>query len=469
VTECGARAHLVESVSAIQEVAPSRRHGTAVVDLGGALPPDDVGLEAIRLFKQYGYKIIAHARGSRSWPIGKKCKVLLAGAASLLDYDDPKFTQELRRLLADLLRAETEEEQGAEELKRLMHELGIVGTSSVMIELFHQVRRFGPLSDLPVLITGETGTGKELLAVAVQRLDPKRREGPFVPLNCGALNRSLAESELFGYQRGAFTGADRNRKGLIRAAHGGVLFLDEIGELDGSLQPVLLRVLQESRVRSIGEDHEIQVNVRVIAATNRNLENAVQHDTFRADLFHRLNVLRLHVPRLRERAADIGPLIEHFLGKYGATLPFRCTAVAADFVEALTQVDLPGNVRQLGNIVWRALINKSDQGVLCLGDLPAEIWKELSDPRTEASADSAPSPKSPESLAKLPDPQIFTSLTGMLQNQHWSLAQCLQYCERVLLQAALHQTRGNQSRAAQVLGITPRSVYNKVHKHQLWV
>ena len=197
-----------------------------------------------------------------------------------------------------------------------MKRLGSVGESQAMMAVFHTVLRVSPLSDMPVLITGETGTGKELLAHAIHQLDPKRCHGPFIALNCSALSPGLAESELFGHRRGAFTGADRERKGLIRAAEGGVLFLDEIGELDDALQAKLLRVLQENRVLGIGDDQEVAVNVRIIAATNRNLDAMVQQRTFRADLFHRLNVLAIHIPPLRERPADLKPLIEHFLEKH---------------------------------------------------------------------------------------------------------------------------------------------------------
>ena len=174
-----------------------------------------------------------------------------------------------------------------------------------MTDVFRSIIRFSTLSDLPVLIVGETGTGKEGLARALHRLDPKRKEGPFVAVNCGAIAAPLAESEFFGHRRGAFTGADRDRKGLVRSAEGGVLFLDEIGELDAALQAKLLRVLQESRVLGVGEDRDIQVNVRVVAATNRDLDQMGQQSRFRADLFHRLNVLSIRVPPLSERADDL--------------------------------------------------------------------------------------------------------------------------------------------------------------------
>ena len=196
-------------------------------------------------------------------------------------------------------------------------------------------------------------------------------------MNCGAISSGLAESELFGHRRGAFTGADRDRKGLIRAAEGGVVFLDEIGELDDTLQVKLLRVLQERRVLGVGEDQEVPVSVRVIAATNRNLSTAVQHGKFRADLFHRLNVLSIHIPSLRERRADVRPLIEHLLEKNQSLQTAGSVSAGPDFIEALTRIDLPGNVRQLENLVRRALVNKVTSTPLTLTDLPAEVWQQL--------------------------------------------------------------------------------------------
>src|SRR5262249_49739435 len=244
-----------------------------------------------------------------------------------------------------------------------------------MMAVFHTVLRISPLSDLPVLITGETGTGKGLLAHAIHQLDRKRCQGPFIALNCSALSPGLAESELFGHRRGAFTGADRDRKGLFRAAEGGVLFLDEIGELDEAVQAKLLRVLQAHRVLGIGDDHEVAVNVRIIAATHRNLEAMVQQGTFRADLWHRLHVLAIHIPPLRERPADLKPLLEHFLEKYQGLRPAGPLSAAPEFLEALTQLPLPGNAREVENLVQWVLVHKDDAAPLTLRDLPVDIWQ----------------------------------------------------------------------------------------------
>jgi transcriptional regulator with GAF, ATPase, and Fis domain len=352
-----------------------------------------------------------------------------------------------------------------------MKRLGIVGESEAMLAMFKKVLRAGALSDLPTLITGETGTGKELLAYAIHQLDPKRREGPFVAVNCGAISPGLAESELFGHRKGAFTGADRDRKGLIRSAHGGVLFLDEIGELSGDLQAKLLRVLQDNRILGVGDDQEVSIDFRVIAATNRDLERMVDQKEFRADLFHRLNVLTIHVCPLRERTADLRPLIKHFLAKYRSLMPSGTLPVNQDFVDALAQLELPGNVRQLENLVRRAVVDKMDDTPLGLSDLPIEIWQQLSTQEKGRQVQPAlyPHDKEVASAGVQTLPMEFCSnFLQVLDLEGWNLAHALEYCERLLLEAALHQEHGNQSRAARLLGITPRSVYNKLLKHHMF-
>jgi transcriptional regulator with PAS, ATPase and Fis domain len=317
---------------------------------------------------------------------------------------------------------------------------------------------------LHTLVTGETGTGKELLAQAIHRFDPKRRHGPFVALNCGAISPGLAESELFGHRRGAFTSADRDRKGLIRAAHDGVLFLDEIGELDLALQTKLLRFLQEGRVLGVGDDREVPVSIRVIAATNRNLEEMVRERTFRSDLFHRLNVLSIHVPPLRERPADIAALVGHFLRKYGNLRGDPPPSVSDEFVAALAEDELPGNARQVENLVRRAIVHKDDEGPLALVDLPREIWERASQRGADA-ADVARHAHSPPREVEAGDATAY--LSRVLALNGWNLSRALASCERSLVEVALEAAHGNQSQTARLLGITPRSVYNKIRKHQL--
>jgi transcriptional regulator with GAF, ATPase, and Fis domain len=470
VSECGARAHWVENFSAIQDTEVSLACSIALVAVGARPSPNDLGLEVIRTLKQKGFKIICYEDGAHAWPLGIQCHPLLAGSLRLLDSANADFAAELSRLLAQLLRAEMARRADEEWIRITMRNLGIIGESAAMISIFRWIERVSALSDLPLLITGETGTGKQVLAHAIHRLDPKRRHGPFVAVNCAAISPSLAESELFGHRRGAFTGADRERQGLIRAAQGGILFLDEIGELDDDLQTKLLRVLQENRVLGVGEDQEVAVDVRVIAATNRELDKMVADKKFRADLFHRLNVLSIHIPPLRERPADVGPLIEHFLKSCRSLNPAASLSVASGFVTALTKIELPGNVRQLENLVRQALVNKYDDSPLNLSDLPIEVWRQLSEQRESSAPRTQPMGEPKESsdhASETPLAATPSDLTKLLHVNSWNLSRSLQYCEKLFLEAALHRAQGNQSQTARLLGITPRSVYNMVRKYHL--
>jgi len=438
-----------------------------VVALGPCPSPGDLDLEAIRSLKRKGFRVICYEDRAPSWPLSVRCQLLVAGSSWLLDSAQVAFAQELGGLLTQLLQAHTRRREEEERVKGVIKQLGGVGESQAILAVFQTVCRVSLLSDLPILITGETGTGKELLARGIHQLDLKRRQGPFVGLNCAAISPGLAESELFGHRRGAFTGADRDRKGLIRAAEGGVLFLDEIGELDEALQAKLLRVLQENRVLGVGEDREVAFNVRIVAATHRNLEVMVQQGAFRADLFHRLNILTIHIPPLRERPADIKALIEHFLAKNRSLKPAGPLSADADFIAALTQVELPGNARQLENLVRWVLVHKDDDTALSLRDLPLDIWQQLSEQGKDSQDQSQPASDGKDILPPISDtPQqpLASSIVGLLDLNGWNLSQSLQHCERLLLEAALHRAHGNQSRAAELLGITPRSVYNKLHK-----
>ncbi|HEX8774559.1 MAG TPA: sigma-54 dependent transcriptional regulator [Pyrinomonadaceae bacterium] len=466
IEECGARACIIEDLNALEKVKLSAACNIALVALGHVPSPEITSLRVIRSLKQKGFSVISHEEEAESWPLSLRCRPLLAGSAWLLDSARPDFAEKMSEQLSQVLHAAAAKRSDEEKTRILMEQSGIVGESQAMIELFRWVIRLSALSDLSILITGETGTGKELLARAVHQLDPKRREGPMVVLNCGAISPWLAESEFFGHRRGAFTGAGRDRKGLIRAAEGGVLFLDEIGELDLSLQTKFLRVLQEDRVLGVGEDREVAVNVRIIAATNRNLAEMVRQGTFRADLFHRLNALSAHIPPLRERLADLRPLIHHFAKKYRPGQAGETCAVGLDFLEALARIKLPGNARQLENIVRNSLVNKADDSPLVLSDLPPEVWQELSEQDGEDTTES-PSAKANAHKPAISQLDVHSYLSKLLDINGWNLSRSLEHYERLLIESALRLTHGNQSKTARLLGITPRSVYNKVRKHQL--
>jgi len=236
------------------------------------------------------------------------------------------------------------------------------------------------------------------------------------------------------------------------------------------LQAKLLRVLQEHRILGVGKDREVTVDVRIIAATHRNLEAMVHHGTFRADLFHRLHTLVIHIPPLRERPADLKPLIEHFLVKYQSLKPAGPLCVDPEVIAALSQVALPGNARQVENLVRWALINKDDGTVLTLRDLPLHICQEVAEQGTARGGQAEPAGEAKDRLPASPDtaPQpLPAAIMSLLDRTSWNLAQALQHCERLVLEAALPRAHGNQSRTAQLLGITPRSVYTKLHKHHM--
>lgn len=468
VSECGARPRWLSDEALCAEAEANRR-GVLLVALEEQSASGASELRSVESLKGRGFKIICYGEGVSAWPVGKKCSALLAGALALLDTKGQDFAEELKATLERLLRAEADKAIEEEAVKREMRRLGVVGESQQMLAVFRWVLRASLLSDLPTLITGETGTGKELLVNAIFHLDEKRSRGPFVAVNCSAISPGLAESELFGHRRGAFTGAERDRRGLIRAADGGILFLDEIGDLDDALQAKLLRVLQEKRVLGVGDERETPVNVRVIAATNRNLEELVRQGRFRADLFHRLNTLSINLPPLRQRPGDLRPLILHFLEKYNALSGSRTLGVTAEFVEAMEEVELPGNARQLENLVRRALVNKDSDAPLNLSDLPHEVWCELSEQRRTVAPVSFAHEGTGEAAsgAQSPAPAINSYMMDVLNLYGWNLSDSLAHCEKLLIESALQYTNGNQSQTARLLGITPRSVYNKVRKHHL--
>ncbi len=232
---------------------------------------------------------------------------------------------------------------------------GILGSSRALVEALERAARVIPHHQVTVLVTGETGTGKELLARAIHYNGP-RREGPFVDINCAALPDQLLESELFGHEKGAFTDATSAKPGLFEMAHGGTVFLDEIGNLALPLQTKLLRALQEHTIRRVGGTRNIAIDVRVIAATHIQLESAVRHGTFREDLFYRLNVVPVALPPLRQRRADISPLARHFLARFSAEYGMDRPVLTASAERALMEHDWPGNIRQLRNVVERAVL-----------------------------------------------------------------------------------------------------------------
>src|SRR5271165_644237 len=273
---------------------------------------------------------------------------------------DHNYVDQLRRAVAEVSESfKWKKEAGylRRELRRLTGLDNIIGQSSKMKAIFDLIQTVAPQNSR-VLITGESGTGKELVARAIHE-NSARSQTPFITINCGAFPETLLESELFGYVKGAFTGANENRRGLFQAAHGGTLFMDEIGNMNQAMQVKLYRVLQEGKVRPLGSTEEIDVDVRVIAATNKDLEKAITAGEFREDLFYRLSVIPLHVPALRERREDIPLLARHFLESFRKSMEKPIEAISPQAMSRLETYDWPGNVRELENTIERAVALES--------------------------------------------------------------------------------------------------------------
>ena len=310
----------------------------------------------------------------------------------------------------------------------------LVGTSPRMLEIYKMIGMISS-TDSTVLITGESGTGKELVARAIHDAGP-RREGPFVSVNCGAFPETLLESELFGYKKGAFTGAVSDKTGLFEAATDGTLFLDEAGETPPAMQVKLMRALQEKKIRRVGSTREVAVDVRVIAATNRVLEEEIKSGNFREDLYYRLAVIPMRIPALRERKADIVPLVHHFVQKYNQRLSRQIRGSTEEALACLERYSWPGNVRELENVIERAMTLES-------GDF--------------IEKDRLPEPVR---LGQTPEgpggPIIFDG------TQELDLADHLKEVERQIITGALEASGGNQTRAAKMLKLSYRSLRHRM-------
>lgn len=312
---------------------------------------------------------------------------------------------------------------------------GIIGQSPAMVQLFHQIRQIAS-ADGPVLVQGESGTGKELVARALHD-QSNRKDGPYMVVNCGGIPSELMESEFFGHAAGAFTGARTQRAGLFQQADGGTLLLDELGEMPLTLQAKLLRVLQDGKVRPVGSDHEIQLDVRIIAATNCNLTEAVAEGSFREDLFYRLETFALQVPPLRARADDLQRLIGFFLTRFNARQQRNIKGFSDEALAALQRYSFPGNVRELQNAVERAA-TFCDSPLIALHHLPQRIL-EHPDPELELDfIEQKPVNDTQDDADTLPS---------------------LETVQRQYIHRVLTATGNNKRRAADILGITRRTLY----------
>lgn len=311
---------------------------------------------------------------------------------------------------------------------RVIDNKQIVFNSEVMLNLLKMVDRVAP-SQAAVLIQGSSGTGKELIAHAIHERS-NRKDRPFVAINCGALRETLLESELFGHEKGAFTGAYTRKIGLAEMANGGTLFLDEIGELNPGIQSKLLRFIQEGEFYRVGGKEPIKVDIRLISATNRELDEEVVNGNFREDLYHRINTIILKAPLLRKRKEDIPILIEHFLSSGTQSYLNRGRAISAEALEIMCNYDWPGNVRELQNVCERLQILAEGHTIMP-GDLPEHI-------------------RNPEQRALLEEYDVSLTLYEL---------------ERRYILKALKYFEGNKTQAANALGITIKTLYNKLHEY----
>ncbi len=339
------------------------------------------------------------------------------------------------RKALDKKRLERENSRLKKELETKYGFGNIIGRSPAIVKIFELIKRVSELK-VNVLITGESGTGKELVARAIH-YSGTRHEGPFVPVNCGAIPETLMESELFGYRRGAFTGAVRDKRGLFEEASGGTIFLDEIADLPVHLQVKLLRVIEEKIIRPLGSTDTTPIDVRVIAATNKKLEEEVSKGKFREDLFYRLNVIKMILPPLRERKEDISPLAIHFIGKYAREMEKDIRGISPKALEILENYHYPGNVRELENIIAR-----------CVALEPFNVIRQETLPQLVSGKDYLDLETS------------FSSNAG--------LDTLLGNVEKKMIEKALRSTGGNKTEAAKLLGITLRSLRYRLAKHGLY-
>jgi DNA-binding NtrC family response regulator len=382
-------------------------------------------LNAVRTRRSEAPVIVITAFGS----VEQAVEMVKAGAFQYLT--KPFDTDDLLRAVADALEKSAPQREQAR-LRREMPETSarIIGASRPMQELFGLIAR-AARSSSTVLITGESGTGKELVARAIH--ETSERKGSFVPVNCAAIPAELMEAELFGHTGQAFTGARQARAGLFESADDGTLFLDEIGEMPTALQPKLLRVLQEGTVRRVGADLEREINVRVIAATNRDLEREVSEGRFRQDLYWRLNVIHLSIPPLRERPFDIPLLVEHFINKIAEKSGRPPLHVPPETLAMLTAYSWPGNARELENVIERACALTAGPS-LTPDDLPERVRS--------------------------------NGQTGALIARAKERRMTLRELERDYIVEALGMTGGNKSRAAEILGIDRRTLHRKLDEYR---
>lgn len=437
----GHHVETVQNVAAARHKLESMIYDVIVSDIN---MPQASGLELLQYVRETHpdtFVILLTGYGSLETAI----QALKLGAYDYIIKNPTQYLDELKLSIDRALetsRIKQENVSLRRELKKQRGIDGILGQSPPMKAIFELVQSVAPTQST-VLILGESGTGKELIASAIHRASP-RSEQPFVSINCSAFQETLLESELFGYMKGAFTGAAANKKGLFEYASGGTLFLDEIGEMNLPMQVKLLRALQERKIRPVGGNEEIDVDVRVIAATNRDLQQMVQEKQFREDLFYRISVIPMELPPLRKRASDIPLLAFHFLEKFNRAIGKNIHGISPEAMRLLENHYWPGNVRELQNVIERAVaLEKSDE--IRPESLPARVITG-SDPKI------IPPRTGPEAWLQLPE-------EGLDLEKH------IQQIEQTLIEAALARADGVRTRAAHLLKMSYRSFRHYAKKH----
>ncbi|MDQ3036378.1 MAG: sigma-54 dependent transcriptional regulator [Myxococcota bacterium] len=428
----------LEAASAEEAIAMVAEHDVDLAVLDVRLPGMS-GLDAIaelRTTRDSLPIIVMSGHGS----IADAVQAVQRGAADFLE--KPLDRERVLVSVRNALRTSRLEREVKELRQSVWERYEMIGESAVMRRLFAELEKVAPTRGR-VLITGESGTGKELIARAVHRLSP-RCDAPFVKVNCAAIPAELIESELFGYERGAFTGAQGRKKGLFELAHGGTLFLDEIGDMSPAAQAKVLRALQNGEITRVGGESAIAVDVRVLAATNKDLDEAVKSGAFREDLYFRLAVVPMRSPSLRERAEDIPKLAEAFLADFCRENGIRPKPVDPGVLDALSQRPWPGNVRELRNVVERMAILSGER--ITLGDLP-----DL--PRSRAPSSSPPPASSHPAMQRI---------SATSPDARESLREHRDRAEREYIVATLDGCDWNISRAATLLGVERTNLHKKM-------
>ena len=438
LVEDGYRPHSTESPEKAVEQVSEEEIDLVLLDLNLG---DKSGLDVLREMREIDpdlLVIIITGYGT----VESAVEALKMGA---YDYIKKPFKADAIRLIVKLaletqsLRREVRQLRRETQDKTILGDTAMVGSSPSLLQVYRQTREVAKHETATVLITGESGTGKELVARAVHNMSP-RKDKPFVEINCGSLPFNLLESELFGHERGAFTDAKNKKIGLFEEANGGTIFLDEIGEMDMNLQVKLLRVLEDRKIRRLGGTRNIDIDVRVIAATNREMKDAIDDKMFREDLYYRLNVFPIQIPPLRDRREDIPPLLDYFLKRFNREFNKNISEVSRDALDLLMRYSWPGNVRELRNMVERICIMHSEQEIKP-AFLPSEIWGE------------GPSKDAPFSFEIPPEGILLEEIIGDV--------------EKELIGKAIQITGGNVAKTARILNVPRGTLRYKLEKYEL--